>query len=216
MRINLCLLALLICISPFIAHAQSKQIQLPSMILKADFERVKDAIPDLAKRYRKGSLQIKALTYTDSTASFEIREGGEGYDFIVDDEKKFNKIVEQAKNDPDKPSIHILYGYELKDKSLTVKPPKKPFFFTSYTVVWELTLRKMGQKETFLKIIFKEWTKEFIKNIQSEFDQDTYYENRIIKSAVDDLKMRHVIKHILLDELHVEQDYADPMLPKSF
>ncbi|WP_120257618.1 hypothetical protein [Sphingobacterium detergens] len=53
----------------------------------------------------------------------------------------------------------------------------------------------------------------FAEKIQSEFEGDIYYKNKIVKIAVNDKPMRHLINEILINQMHVDRDYPAPTYP---
>ena len=194
-------------------RAQTVTSKLLPTKLKASFERVKEAIPEMAGWYIDKDMEITALAHTDTTASFEIQEKGLSTEILVDNEKEYNKLVAAAAKDVSKPSIHMLYNYSLKGKKTKFQPPKKIFFFPEYGLIWTLTIKKIAEKETELLFSYKSLAPIFANKIDSEFESDTYYSNKILKISVDDKRMRHRINEILINEMHVDREYAAPTYP---
>jgi len=178
-----------------------------SVKLMASFDRVKEAIPELAARLGKSNLSSLTTIYeNDSSAAFEITERNTNTQLLVDNEKEYERILSEAKTDPYKPSIFMLYEYELKDKTASVIPPKKIPSILAYGLVWTLTIKKIAEKETNILIRHKGQDKAFSEKIRREFESDKYYDIKIVKSAIDDVRMRNMIRDILLKELQVDQD----------
>lgn len=193
--------------------AQTLTAKLVPMRLAASFDRVKEAIPDISDQFVDSKIQITALGSTDTTAIFEIEEQGISIETLVDNEKEYNKLVAAAAKDVLKPSIHMLYTYSLKGKKSKILPPRKVFFSPEYGLIWTLTIKKIAEKETELLLKYKSLTSEFSKKIDSEFEGDSYYKNKIVKVAVNDQRMRHLIKEILINQMHVDRDYPVPTYP---
>jgi hypothetical protein len=181
--------------------------------LKASFERVKEAIPDMPGWYIDQDMEITALEHTDTTAAFEIQEKGLSTEILVDNEKEYNKLVTAAAKDISKPSIYMLYNYKLKGKKTQFVPPKKSFLFFEYGFIWTLTIKKIAENETELSFAYKSLSPTFANKIESEFKSDTYYSNKILKISVDDKRMRHRINDILINKMHVDRDYPAPSYP---
>jgi len=178
-----------------------------SVKLMASFDRVKEAIPELAARLGKSNLSSLTTIYeNDSSAAFEITERNTNTQLLVDNEKEYERILSEAKTDPYKPSIFMLYEYELKDKTASVIPPKKIPSILAYGLVWTLTIKRIAEKETNILIRHKGQDKAFSEKIRREFESDKYYDIKIVKSAIDDVRMRNMIRDILLKELQVDQD----------
>lgn len=178
-----------------------------SVKLMAGFDRVKAAIPELAARLGKSeSPSLTSIYENDSSAAFEITERNTNNQLLVDNEKEYERLLSEAKTDPYKPSIYMLYEYELKDKTASVIPPKKPLFISAYGLVWTLTIKKIAEKETNILIRHKGQDKAFSEKIRRECESDKYYDIKIVKSAIDDVRMRNMIRDILLKELQVDQD----------
>ncbi|MNG91104.1 hypothetical protein D3C87_994050 [compost metagenome] len=194
-------------------RAQTLTAKLVPQRLGASFERVKESIPDMSGQSVNSKMKITTLGSTDSTASFEIEEQGISIETVVDNEKEYNKLVAAAAKDVSKPSIHMLYTYTLKDKKLKVPPPRKIFFSPEYGVIWTLTLKKIAEKETEIVLNYKSISPAFAEKIQSEFEGDIYYKNKIVKIAVNDKPMRHLINEILINQMHVDRDYPAPTYP---
>lgn len=194
-------------------RAQTLTAKLVPQRLGASFERVKESIPDMSGQSVNSKMKITTLGSTDSTASFEIEEQGISIETVVDNEKEYNKLVAAAAKDVSKPSIHMLYTYTLKDKKLKVPPPRKIFFSPEYGVIWTLTLKKIAEKETEIVLNYKSISPTFAEKIQSEFEGDIYYKNKIVKIAVNDKPMRHLINEILINQMHVDRDYPAPTYP---
>ncbi|WP_286856883.1 MULTISPECIES: transcriptional regulator [Sphingobacterium] len=194
-------------------RAQTVTTKLVPSKLKASFERVKEAIPDMTGQYLDTKMQITPLAHTDTTASFEIEEGGLNIEILVDNEKEYNKLVAAAAKDVSKPSIHMLYTFSLKAKKLKVPPPKKNFFFPEFGLIWTVTIKKIAEMETELLFSYKSLAPEFAKKIESEFESDVYYNNKIIKISVNDKRMRHLFNEILINNMHVDRDYPAPKYP---
>ncbi|MNG84366.1 hypothetical protein D3C87_687990 [compost metagenome] len=194
-------------------HAQTVTSKLLPTKLKASFERVKEAIPNMTGRYIGSERQITALAHTDTTATFEIEEGDISIEILVDNETMYNKLVAAAANDVSKPSIHMLYTSALKDKKLKVPPPKKIFFFPEFGLIWTVTIKKIAEKETELLFSYKSLAPKFAKKIENEFESDTYYNNKIIKISVNDKRMRYLFNEILINDMHVDRDYPAPTYP---
>ncbi|WP_293937113.1 transcriptional regulator [Sphingobacterium sp. UBA5996] len=214
MRKYCCILLLLAAVVGNV-QAQIVTTKLLPQRIPAGFDRVKEAVSDISGRNGDSKIQVTPLAATDTTATFEIEEQGLSIETVVDDEKKFNKLVAEAAKDVSKPSIHILHTYTLKDKKLKVPPPRKIFFSPEYGVTWTLTLKKIADKETELVLNYKSIAPAFAKKIELEFESDTYYNNKIVKIAVDDIRMRHLIREILIDQMHVDRDYPAPTYPAS-
>lgn len=205
----------------FIAAAVSLRAQtvtsklLPTK-LKASFERVKEAITDMPGWYIDKDMEITALAHTDTTASFEIQEKGMSTEILVEDEKEYNKLVAAAAQDVSKSSIHMLYSYSLKNKKLKVRPPKKSFFFLEYAILWTVTIKKIAEKETEVLFSYKSLAPKFANKIDSEFESDSYFNNKILKISVNDMRMRHRINEILINKMHVDRDFPDPVgIPRN-
>lgn len=194
-------------------RAQTVTTKLVPIHLAASFDRVKEAIPDISDQLLDSKMLIRPLVSTDTTASFEIEEQGISIETLVDNEKEYNKLVSAAANDASKPSIHILYHYTLKDKKSRVKPPRKIFFFPEYGVIWTLTVRKIAEKETKIVLEYKSLASAFAEKIESEFKGDHYYNNKMVKIAVNDKRMRTLIEQILINQMHVDRDYPAPTYP---
>jgi len=194
-------------------RAQTLTAKLVPQRLGASFERVKESIPDMSGQSVNSKMKITTLGSTDSTASFEIEEQGISIETVVDNEKEYNKLVAAAAKDVSKPSIHMLYTYTLKDKKLKVPPLRKIFFSPEYGVIWTLTLKKIAEKETEIVLNYKSISPAFAEKIQSEFEGDIYYKNKIVKIAVNDKPMRHLINEILINQMHVDRDYPAPTYP---
>ncbi|UZJ64654.1 transcriptional regulator [Sphingobacterium sp. KU25419] len=194
-------------------RAQTVTSKLLPTRLKASFERVKEAIPDMPGWYIDQDMEVTALAQTDTTAIFEIQEKGVSIEILVDNEKEYNKLVVAAAKDVSKPSIHILYNYKLKGKKTEIVPPRKIFFFPEYGFIWTLNIKKITENETELLFSYKSLAPKFAKGIESEFKRDTYYNNKIIKISVDDKRMRQRMNEILINEMHVDRDYPAPTYP---
>ncbi|RKF36908.1 hypothetical protein BCY89_04365 [Sphingobacterium siyangense] len=194
-------------------HAQTLTTKLVPMRLAASFDRVKEAIPDMSGQFVDSKMKITALGSTDSTARFEIEEQGISIETVVDNEKEYHKLVTAAAKDVSKPSVHILYTYTLKNKKLKVPPPRKVFFSPEYGVIWTLTLKKIAEKETEVVLNYKSLSPAFAEKIQSEFESDSYYSHKIVKIEVNDKRMNHLIKEILINQMHVDRDYPAPTYP---
>lgn len=194
-------------------EAQIVTTKLLPQRIPAGFDRVMEAVSDISGRNGDSKIQVTPLAATETTATFEIEEQGLSIETVVDDEKKFNKLVAEAAKDVSKPSIHILHTYTLKDKKFKVPPPRKIFFSPEYGVIWTLTLKKIADKETELVLNYKSIAPTFAKKIELEFESDTYYNNKIVKIAVDDIRMRHLIREILINQMHVDRDYPAPTYP---
>jgi len=194
-------------------HAQTVTTKLVPQRLPASFDRVKEALPDMSGRFVDSKMQITALASTDTTASFEIEEQGISIETVVDNEKEYTKLVAAAAKDVSKPSIHMLYSYTLKDKKLKVPPPRKTFFSPEYGVIWKVTIKKIAEKETELLLNYKSLTPTFAAKIESDFKSDTYYNNKIVKIAVNDQRMRHLINEVLINQMRVDKDFPAPTYP---
>lgn len=212
MRKYLCIMLLFIAAANGL-HAQTVTSKLLPTKLKASFERVKDAIPDMDGWYIDQDMEVKALAHTDSTATFEIQEKGLSTEILVDNEKEYNKLVAAAAKDVSKPSIHMLYNYKLKGKKTQFVPIKKSFLFFEYGFIWTLTVKKIAENETELSFAYKSLAPTFASKIESEFKSDTYYSNKILKISVDDKRMRQRINDILINKMHVDRDYPAPSYP---
>lgn len=194
-------------------HGQTLTTKLVPMRLAASFDRVKEAIPDMSGQFVDSKMKITTLGSTDSTARFEIEEQGISIETVVDNEKEYHKLVTAAAKDVSKPSIHMLYTYTLKNKKLKVPPPRKVFFSPEYGVIWTLTLKKIAEKETEVVLNYKSLSPAFSEKIESEFESDSYYSHKIVKIEVNDKRMNHLIKEILINQMHVDRDYPAPMYP---
>jgi len=194
-------------------HAQTVTSKLLPTKLKASFERVKDAIPDMDGWYIDQDMEVKALAHTDTTATFEIQEKGLSTEILVDNEKEYNKLIAAAAKDVSKPSIYMLYNYKLKGKKTQFVPIKKSFLFFEYGFIWTLTVKKIAANETELSFAYKSLAPDFANKIESEFKSDTYYTNKILKISVDDKRMRERINDILINKMHVDRDYPAPSYP---
>lgn len=194
-------------------RAQTVTAKSVPLHLAASFERVKEALPDMAGQFVDSKMKITALGSTDSTASFEIEEQGISIETVVDNEKEYNKLITAAAKDASKPSIHMLYTYSLKNKKLKVPPPRKIFFSPEYGVIWTLALKKIAEKETEIVLSYKSLSPAFAEKIESEFESDTYYSHKIVKIEANDQRMRHLIKEILINQMHVDRDYPAPTYP---
>lgn len=212
MRKYLCIMLLFIAAVDAL-HAQTVTSKLLPIKLKASFERVKDAIPDMDGWYIDQDMEVKALAHTDTTATFEIQEKGLSTEILVDNEKEYNKLVAAAAKDVSKPSIYMLYNYKLKGKKTQFVPIKKSFLFPEYGFIWTLTVKKIAENETELSFAYKSLAPEFANKIESEFKSDTYYINKILKISVDDKRMRQRINDILINKMHVDRDYPAPSYP---
>lgn len=194
-------------------RAQTVTSKLFPTKLKASFERVKEAIPDMPGWYIDQDMEVKALALTDTTATFEIQEKGLSTEILVDNEKEYNKLVAAAAKDVSKPSIYMLYNYKLKGEKTQFVPIKKSFLFPEYGFIWTLTVKKIAANETELSFAYKSLALEFANKIESEFKSDTYYTNKILKISVDDKRMRQRINDILINKMHVDRDYPAPSYP---
>ncbi|MNM98431.1 hypothetical protein D3C81_1109620 [compost metagenome] len=194
-------------------RAQTLTAKLVPQRLGASFERVKESIPDMSGQSVNSKMKITTLGSTDSTASFEIEEQGISIETVVDNEKEYHKLVTTAAKDVSKPSIHMLYTYSLKNKKLKVPPPRKVFFSPEYGVIWTLTLKKIAEKETEVVLNYKSLSPAFAEKIESEFESDSYYSHKIVKIDVNDKRMNHLIKEILINQMHVDRDYPAPTYP---
>ncbi|WP_411973889.1 transcriptional regulator [Sphingobacterium sp. Lzh-3] len=194
-------------------HGQTLTTKLVPMRLAASFDRVKEAVPDMSGQFVDSKIKIIALGSTDSTARFEIEEQGISIETVVDNEKEYHKLVTAAAKDVSKPSIHMLYTYSLKNKKLKVPPPRKVFFSPEYGVIWTLMLKKIAEKETEVVLNYKSLSPAFAEKIENEFESDTYYSHKIVKMDVNDKLMNHLIKEILINQMHVDRDYPAPMYP---
>jgi len=194
-------------------HAQTVTSKLLPTKLKASFERVKEAIPDMPGWYIDQDMEVKALAHTDTTATFEIQEKGLSTEILVDNEKEYNKLVAAAAKDVSKPSIYMLYNYKLKGEKTQFVPIKKSFLFFEYGFIWTLTVKKIAENETELSFAYKSLAPTFANKIESEFKSDTYYTNKILKISVDDKRMRERINDILINKMHVDRDYPAPSYP---
>ncbi|MEN5086093.1 transcriptional regulator [Sphingobacterium faecium] len=212
MRKYLCIMLLFIAAVDGL-RAQTVTSKLLPTRLKASFERVKDAIPDMDGWYIDQDMEVKALAHTDTTASFEIQEKGLSTEILVDNEKEYNKLVAAAAKDVSKPSIYMLYNYKLKGKKTQFVPIKKSFLFPEYGFIWTLTIKKIAENETELSFSYKSLTPTFANKIEQEFKGDTYYSNKILKISVDDKRMRQRINDILINKMHVDRDYPAPSYP---
>jgi len=181
--------------------------------LSAHFDEVNDAIPRMSDVYREGSLVITALQNSDSAATFQIEEKGINPDFFVDNEKELNRLLSPANKETHKPTIYILASATLKDKSTAITPPKKEFLFYEYSVIWDLTIKKTGEKQTELSLTYKSLAPDFAKKIDHEFKRDIYYSNVIKKIVADEKKMQQTIEDLLTNKLHVDRDPVPPMAP---
>ncbi|MDF2475904.1 MAG: hypothetical protein K0S24_1387 [Sphingobacterium sp.] len=191
---------------------QSHRTEFYNLKFMATYDRVREAIPDLAARLNTDDLKNLTTVYqNDSSASFHIIERSTNPNLLVDNEKEYLKLQADAQNDPYKPSIYKFYKYEPKDKTASVIPPKKPLIITAYEAVWAVTIKKVAEKETNLFLEFKGETKASSEKIHREFALDPYYDSKIVNTAIDDRRIRNLIRDILLKELHVEQD-NDPSL----
>ncbi|WP_104381760.1 hypothetical protein [Sphingobacterium sp. HMA12] len=187
-----------------------------SVKLMASFDRVKEAMPELAARLGKSnSSSLTSIYENDSSAAFEITERNTNTQLLVDNEKEYERLLSEAKTDPYKPSIYMLYEYELKDKTASVIPPKKPLSIIAYGLVWTLTIKKIAEKETNIVIRYKGEAKAFTEKIRRESESDAYYNIKIVKSAIDDLRMRNMVRDILLKELRVDQDNSITRSPAN-
>lgn len=212
MRKYLCIMLLFIAAADGL-RAQTVTSKLLPTKLKASFERVKQAIPDMDGWYIDQDMEIKALAHTDSTAIFEIQEKGLSTEILVDNEKEYNKLVAAAANDVSKPSIYMFYNYKLKGKKTQFVPIKKSFLFPEYGFIWTLTIKKIAENETELSFSYKSLTPTFANKIEREFKGDTYYSNKILKISVDDKRIRQRINDILINKMHVDRDYPAPSYP---
>lgn len=212
MRKYLCIMLLFIAAANGL-HGQTVTSKLLPTKLKASFERVKEAIPDMDGWYIDQDMEVKALAHTDSSASFEIQEKGLSTEILVDNEKEYNRLVAAAAKDVSKPSIYMLYNYKLKGKKTQFVPIKKSFLFPEYGFIWTLIIKKIAENETELSFAYKSLAPEFAKKIESEFKGDTYYINKILKISVDDKRMRERISDILINKMHVDRDYPAPSYP---
>ncbi len=93
---------------------------------------------------------------------------------------------------------------------MKVPPPRKVFFSPEYGVIWTLTLKKIAEKETEVVLNYKSLSPAFAEKIESEFESDTYYSHKIVKIDVNDKRMNHLIKEILINQMHVDRDYPAP------
>ncbi|MDR2274211.1 MAG: transcriptional regulator [Sphingobacterium sp.] len=200
-------------VAPGSLCAQTVTTKVVPMHLAASFARVKEAIPTMSGQFVDSKMQITALGSTDTTAIFEIEEQGINIETLVDNEKEYNKLVLAAAKDVSKPSIHMLYNYAVKDKKLKLTPPRKIFFSPEYGLIWTVTIRKIAEKETELLLKYKSLAPTFAKKIDSEFEGDIYYKNKIVKIAVNDKRMRHLINEILINQMHLDRDYPAPTNP---
>lgn len=185
-----------------------------SVKLMASFDRVKNAIPELVARLGKSNLPSFGTLYeNDSSAAYNITERNTNPHLLVDSEKEYEKLLADAKTDPYSPSIYMLYKGEPKDKTTMVLPPKKPVSISAYGLVWMVTIKKIGEKETNLLVTYKGEAKTFSEKIRREFESDIYYDKKIVKSAVDDRRVRNMISDILLKELRVDQEATIALSP---
>ncbi|MGJ1446915.1 transcriptional regulator [Sphingobacterium spiritivorum] len=192
------------------SQAQTISNKSRSKIIAADFERIKDAIPEMENLYRMGTMHIKALQSNDSTAAFQIEETAYGDDIVADNQKEWKELISPAKKVENPSSIYMLISYTQKDKTLKVRPPKKDFYFPDYGVTWKLTVKKIKEKQTELVLTYESLSPEFKQKIDKEFKSDTYFKNVINKIAVND-KMLPIIENLLIKELRVDRDPPAPM-----
>jgi len=98
MRKYCCILLLLAAVVGNV-QAQIVTTKLLPQRIPAGFDRVKEAVSDISGRNGDSKIQVTPLAATDTTATFEIEEQGLSIETVVDDEKKFNKLVAEAAKD---------------------------------------------------------------------------------------------------------------------